>query len=378
MDALGRGSMTQRALDLNAALSRIHPLPADRLFRTSCRRIRMVRPVEVERYQRPNVVGAPAQVPQCSPLSDGPKSENPDRWSPIRHGTKRWITCWRTPESTHRATAHRPPRRLSAGTKPCPPGNRQRTPNQRSPGRRRVFSDGTLEILDLQTTIEQTAQDNEVLQSLSAEIRAEASVRPVGKLSSGLVSQLKRTMKTSFSESFQVSSSTKSGHELTTEVSYDRSGAAQPLAHVRKFQRNRAVLYLAYIDYLVVDYRRQFGIRKRRQKSPSPHQNVLKINVPVVAIEYWKEYDGISWVNEATHNNEVPEPYELEIVDAMHEKSGFVSFPRVHSLYRISNAAFPLQWIKRKGVWTEEELIALEEKEYVEGVEDSWIWQRRK
>lgn len=236
----------------------------------------------------------------------------------------------------------------------------------------------TLEILDLETTIEQTAQDNEMLQSLSAEIRAEAAVPPVGKLSSVLVSQLKQTMKTSFSESFQVSHSTKSGHELTTEVSYDSSGAAQPLAHVRKFQRNRAVLYLAYIDYLVVDYRRQLGIRKRRQKSPAPHQNVIKINTPVAAIEYWKEYDGIYWVNEATHVNEVPEPYELEVVDAMGEKSGFVSFPRVHTLHRISNAAFPLKWIKRKGAWTEDELIAIEEKEYVEGPEDSWIWQRRK
>lgn len=236
----------------------------------------------------------------------------------------------------------------------------------------------TLEILDLETTIEQTAQDNEMLRSLSAEIRGEASANPVGKLSSGLITQLKETMKTSFSESFQVSSSTKSGHELTTEVSYDDAGASQPLAHVRKFQRNRAVLYLAYIDYLVVDYKRQLGIRKRRQKSPAPHRNVLKINVPVAAIEYWKEYDGIYWVNEASHVNEVPEPYELEIVDAIHEKSGFVSFPRVHTLHRLSNAAFPLKWIKRRGTWTEDELMAIEEKEYVEGGEVSWIWKRQK
>ena len=236
----------------------------------------------------------------------------------------------------------------------------------------------TLEILDLETTIQQTAQDNEMLLSLSAEIRGEATASPVGKLSTGLVSQIKETMRTSFSESFQVSSSTKSGHELTTEVSYDGAGAAQPLAHVRKFQRNRAVLYLAYVDYLVVDYKRQLGIRRRREKTPSPHQNVLKVNVPVVAIDYWKEYDGISWVNEASHVNEVPEPYELEIVDAIHEKPGFVSFPQVYTLHRLSNAAFPLKWVKRKGAWTEDELRAIEEREYVEGVEDSWIWTRRK
>jgi len=233
------------------------------------------------------------------------------------------------------------------------------------------------EHLDLETSIEQSVQDNELLQTLSTSIRAEATLSPVGALSASHTDELRSTLRSSFSESFQLTRSTKVSEELTTEVNYGKSGANQPLAHVRRFQRYRAVLFLSYADYLVVEYRRQLGLRKRRHKRPAPRENVVKFNIPIIAFEYWNEYGGIHWVNEAEHVNEVPEPYSVEIVDASAEKQGFVDFPKVPSLHRVSNAAFPLKWIKRRGEWTEEELMAIEEKEYVEGGEDRWRWQRK-
>jgi hypothetical protein len=237
----------------------------------------------------------------------------------------------------------------------------------------------SMETLDLEKSVLQSARENEVLQSLTDEIRAELIPTPLGKLRGSTRRQVSDRMKNTFAESFEVESSLRVTEEMSSEIQYDREGegVAEPMALVRKFQRYRAAMFLTYIDYLTVEYTTSYmGLRKKRQKQPAPHDNLVKLNIPVASIQYWKEYLGVYWEKESAHVNEVPEPYAIEVTPANDIKPGYVAPPSGPSLYRIANAVFPLKWVKRKGPWTTEELMAIEEQEYSARAERRWRFRR--
>jgi hypothetical protein len=58
---------------------------------------------------------------------------------------------------------------------------------------------------------------------------------------------------------------------------------------------------------------------------------------------------------------EVEDPDEITVIRAKRTKRRAVEFPKtVPTLYQIARATFPEKWIKRKGEWSEEDLMQIE------------------
>ncbi len=152
----------------------------------------------------------------------------------------------------------------------------------------------------------------------------------------------------------------------------------QRLIAVSAYQRYAYDIYLSWVDYLRVQYRTTaLGLRKKRRKYPPPssqrHPNWIKFHVPLATAHFWRPLPKSSIVTyEARYENEVKDPEEIDIVPPEDLLSHHAPRPDVPTLYQLSNIAFPLKWIHRKGEWTEEELKKIEDEE---AVKSAWFWQ---
>jgi hypothetical protein len=235
--------------------------------------------------------------------------------------------------------------------------------------------------VDLQETTRSAALSNDLTQRVTATI-AGAAKSPFYEASSSLGAALEQTIRSSVAESVRSSDSVSRRERKSFTVTQTvRSGAQELQLAVASYRKYNQDVFLHYIDFLFVDYRTTaFGLRKKKWNMPRPvgtaHVNLIPMHIPLFRLSYWKleaesslvytetEYQSLPKVEhpDRVRFEELSDPIRLRM-PAREEQP---------TLYTLSNIAFPLRWIDRKGPWTREELERLEMEE-AEG--SAWWYQ---
>jgi hypothetical protein len=199
------------------------------------------------------------------------------------------------------------------------------------------------------------------------------------KLSAGFQEKIKTSVTRSLSNTTTVSSEVSIKLELYQKVEKEAKELHLAIAGYKKYRRE---VYLHYIDYLFVEYRpTTWGLRKKKTNLPRPvgseHANRIKVNLPLFKITFWEFDPMASLIYTESEYKQLPnkiknpdrvitEKLETPINLPLPVK------PEKPTLYTLSNIAFPLRWIDRKGPWTKEDLMKLEMEE---AVGSAWWFQ---
>jgi len=229
----------------------------------------------------------------------------------------------------------------------------------------------------LEESIRNLLVEDEVLLSLASTFGTKFAASP-SEISSNFKAEAQHRVKASYSNSHKthqaITNRTKRTHTVKININ-SADGLPKKFIMAKEYKRCACDVWLAFVDYLFVDYRRSFfGLRKKRRKEPNPnlikngvHPNVIKVNLPLFTIFHWKLVpNGQSIVEQSRYKLEVEDPSSITVVPMAEEHSHarqFVMMPRVPTLYQLASAAFPLKWIHRTGPWSEEELMKIEEDE---------------
>ena len=209
--------------------------------------------------------------------------------------------------------------------------------------------------------------EDEAVIEYAVRLAAELRALPPGRLTSEVKAGSTHTLKTSFLNSFRMERTVSRKEVVKFELTYTiMPEAVREYVSVAMYQRYAWDIYLAYVDYLYVDYKKSvMGLRKKRRKRPDAgtreRPNVIRLNVPLASVVYWKLLPRSAvMMDEAAYQNEVEDPCEISVEPPHSRHEYHVEMPDVPSLYQLSNVAFPLRWIKREGPWTEDELKKIE------------------
>ena len=236
-------------------------------------------------------------------------------------------------------------------------------------------------MVDLQETTRSAALSNDLTQRVTATI-AGAAKSPFYEASSSLGAALEQTVRSSIAESVRSSDSVSRRERKSFTVTQTvRSGAQELQLAVASYRKYRQDVFLHYIDFLFVDYRTTaFGLRKKKWNMPRPvgtaHVNLIPMHIPLFRLSYWTLEAESSLVYTETEYQSLPKVQHPDRVrfEELNEPIRLRMPAREEqpTLYTLSNIAFPLRWIDRKGPWTREELERLEMEE-AEG--SAWWYQ---
>jgi len=224
-------------------------------------------------------------------------------------------------------------------------------------------------IADVRETTRSILLENELNEKVTGTITGSAK-SPLYELSANIETSLEQIIRSSVGQSI------KSGHSVSTRVKKSftisqkiKSGSQElhvAVAGYRKYSRN---VFLHYIDYLSVEYlRTALGLRRKKSNLPRPiggkHANRIPMNMPLFKLYYWKLESESSLLYTETEYRQLPKVKHPDriIFEELREEISLPlpSKPDRPSLYTLSNIAFPLRWIDRKGPWTREELEKIE------------------
>lgn len=226
--------------------------------------------------------------------------------------------------------------------------------------------------VDLRETTRSAVISKDLTQRVTAAFSG-AVRSPLYEVSADLGAALEQTVRASLADSLRSSETVSRRERRSFTVRQTiRSGSQELQYAVAGYRGYVQDVFLHYIDYLFVEYRKTtFGLRRKKQSLPRPvgaaHVNLIPIHMPLFRMRYWKlepessliytksEYQNLT---KAAHPDrvtfeELREPIRLPM-PAREEPP---------SLYTLSNIAFPLRWIDRKGPWTREELEKIEMEE---------------
>ena len=226
--------------------------------------------------------------------------------------------------------------------------------------------------VDLRETTRSAALSNDLTQKITVTI-AGAAKSPFYEVSTNLGAALEQTIRASVSESIRASQ-TVSRREMRRfrvrqTVKADTPENQLAVAGYRKYRQD---VYLHYIDYLFVEYRRTtFGLRRKKRNMPRPvgaaHLNLIPIHIPLFSLFYWKlEAESSLLYTESEYQNLTRVAHLDRVTFAELREPITLPMPareQAPTLYTLSNIAFPLRWIDRKGPWTREELEKIELEE---------------
>ena len=228
--------------------------------------------------------------------------------------------------------------------------------------------------VDLKETTRSAALSNNLSQRITATI-AGAAKSPFYEVSGNIGAALEQTIRSSVSESVRSSATVSRREKKTFTVRQAiKAGAPELQLAVAGYRKYRRDVYLHYIDYLFVEYRRTaLGLRRRKRNLPRPvgtaHVNLIPMHIPLFRLLYWNlESESSLLFTETEYQNltKVAHPDRVTF-EELHDSLRLPMPAREEhpTLYTLSNIAFPLRWIDRKGPWTKEELeqIELEEAE---------------
>ncbi len=227
-----------------------------------------------------------------------------------------------------------------------------------------------LESMDLTSTVNAGAE---------AKVAGLGSAKFAGVLAEHLSSAFRETRTIEFSKSNRVS--------MEREVSVSVTGGSGPSVHSVPYQRWAMSVRLSHIDYLEVEYRKiNGGFRVRRCKEPAlagaraSHSNFIPSGLPLGEFRRWRPIGGAdtNLISVADYNNSHINPRHVELLPPRDRKAkfyGLQNFRNTPSLYKISNATFPLKASQRRTAWSDAELLALLDSE---PRETAWIWELRR
>jgi hypothetical protein len=226
--------------------------------------------------------------------------------------------------------------------------------------------------VDLRETTRTAALSNDLTQRLTATL-AGAARSPLYEVSSGIGAALERTIHNSVAETIRSSDTVSRRERKSFKVRQTvRPGAQEYQVAVAGYRKYSQDVFLHYIDYLFVEYRTTtFGLRKKKRNLPRPvgtaHINLIPIHMPLFRLSYWNLEAESSLVYTETEYQNLPKAAHPDRVtfDDLHEPIRLSMPAREEhpTLYTLSNIAFPLRWIDRKGPWTREELEEIEMEE---------------
>jgi hypothetical protein len=235
--------------------------------------------------------------------------------------------------------------------------------------------------VDLKETTRTAALSNDRSKKVTATI-AGAVKSPFYEVSSDLGSALEQTIRASVAESVRSSDTVSRREKRSFTVRQTiKPGAPELQFAVAGYRKYRQDVYLHYIDYLFVEYKpTTFGLRKKKQNLPRPvgtaHINLIPIHMPLFRLYYWKLESESSLLYTETEYQNLTKVAHLDRVtfDELRESIRLPMPTReeLPTLYTLSNIAFPLRWVDRKGAWTREDLEKIEEEE---AVGSAWWYQ---
>ena len=224
-------------------------------------------------------------------------------------------------------------------------------------------------IADVKETTRSILLENELSQKVTGTITAGAK-SPLYELSADIGASLEQTIHSSVGQSI------KSDHSVSTRVKKSftisqkiKSGSRELQVAVAGYRKYSQKVFLHYIDYLSVEYKSTaLGLRKKKRNLPRPiggkHTNRIPINIPLFKLYYWKLESESSLLYTETEYRQLPKvkhPDRITFEELNDEiRLPLPSKPDRPTLYTLSNIAFPLRWIDRKGPWTREELEKIE------------------
>ncbi|MBK8894161.1 MAG: hypothetical protein IPN64_08880 [Propionivibrio sp.] len=240
-----------------------------------------------------------------------------------------------------------------------------------------ISSTFEIEEVDAVEATKQLLVESEELASFATEISAKSNFFRAFNLDGKIKGEITEKFKNSFSQAQKIQVSAKNRFKKEFSITNQIAGdVTDPLLAVPVFKRCAYDIYLSYIDYLSVDYRRSlFGLRKKAYKEPpvidhNDHPNRIKFGYPVATVLYWRFLPNSSkLIFEQDHKIEVFDREEIEVRAPEQYQRRHFNFPKIPTLYQIANAAFPKKWVLRKSrlqAWTEEELMAIEHDEVKE------------
>jgi hypothetical protein len=205
-------------------------------------------------------------------------------------------------------------------------------------------------------SIEESLREGEMTGEVISSIASSLGTDKIGKLSGELKSSLKAQLKESFKNSFKVQTSeTHREKKVKTweyEIDPEMFEPNATIDVVKAYKRYSLDLYLVFLDYLFIEYRRPpFGVRLRRNKIPpikgKMHPNLIKLDLPVSSILFWKQVpDSLLLVNEKDYKIEVDDPFEVTIEELNVNKTFPVQLPPKPTLYDLSEKTFPnKRWV---------------------------------
>lgn len=235
--------------------------------------------------------------------------------------------------------------------------------------------------VDLSETTRSATLSNDLTQQVTATI-AGAAKSPFYEVSGNIGALLEQTIRSSVSESVRSSTTVSRRERKTFTVRQTvKQGAPELQVAVAGYRKYRRDVYLHYIDYLFVEYRRSaLGLRRKKRNLPRPvgtaHVNLIPMHIPLLRLFYWNlESESSLLYTETEYQNltKVAHPDRVsfaELREPIHMPMPTREEPP--TLYTLSNIAFPLRWIDRKGPWAREELEKIEMEE-AEG--SAWWYQ---
>ncbi|RPJ24578.1 MAG: hypothetical protein EHM33_17400 [Chloroflexi bacterium] len=223
--------------------------------------------------------------------------------------------------------------------------------------------------VDLKETTRSTALSNDLSQKITATI-AGAAKSPFYEVSSNIGAALEQTIRSSVAESVRssdtVSRREKKSFRITQKIKPDAQELQFAVVGYRKYSQT---VFLHYIDYLFVEYRSTtFGLRKKKRNLPRPigltHTNRIPINLPLFRLLYWNlELESSLLYTETQYQNLPKVTHPDRVTFEKLDETINLPLPAREehpTLYTLSNIAFPLRWVDRKGPWTREELEKIE------------------
>ncbi|MCJ7702307.1 MAG: hypothetical protein MUO62_12050 [Anaerolineales bacterium] len=224
-------------------------------------------------------------------------------------------------------------------------------------------------VVDVKETTRTMLFEHELSARVSSSIAGAITI-PLYEVSSEIGASLEHSIRSSMEQSLKSAHSISKREKKSFTVSQKiKSGAKELHFAVACYRKYSQKVFLHYIDYLFVEYKTTaLGLRKKKTNLPRPigvnHINRFLVNIPLFKMDYWQLESESSLLFTETEYKQLPKVKHPDriIFEELHEEiwKRLPLRPDKPTLYTLSNIAFPLRWINRKGPWTKEELQKIE------------------
>ena len=198
-------------------------------------------------------------------------------------------------------------------------------------------------------SVEQSLYEDESVLQASTALGVQFGPQLMGGLSGELASSIQERVQETLSSTFRVQVTDtqveKRRHTHTIRIDPTRFDPDSPVVAARQYKRTAYDLYLATVDFVMLEYARpRSGIKFRLYKHPPPEgrwpPNVLKLGLPLATVLFWRELPRPYLVLQRDYRLGVEDPYETEVVALDRKAIPYTARRPSPTLYELSNQAF--------------------------------------